>query len=69
MFYTVERIDEDNVVFEGDLILTLDFVAKYMRLSHCLTISSSQGRTLQGIVEIFTNHKRFTMKHLNDMPI
>ena len=63
LFYTVQGFDEENVFFEN-LTVKKTWVAKYTRLSHCLTISSSQGRTLHGIVSIISGHPRFTMKHL-----
>jgi len=55
---------EGTVEFEGGIKLSLNFVAKHMRLTHALTISSSQGRTLPGVVEIISGHPRFTKKHL-----
>ena len=74
LMYTVKSVAEGSVEFEapsarepgshGGLTLKLDFVAKHMRLSHCLTISSSQGRTLGGKVAILSQHKRFTRLHL-----
>ena len=63
LFYTVTDYDEHNVSF-GDLVVSKTWVAKNCRLSHCLTISSSQGRTLHGNVLIISSHNRFTMKHL-----
>jgi hypothetical protein len=63
MFYTVTDFNEENVSF-GTLVVSKAWVAKNCRLSHCLTISSSQGRTLHGNVLIISSHNRFTMKHL-----
>ena len=77
LFYTVSEIksmkhpqneDVSNqdlfVSFECGLTLPLRVVVKSFRLTHALTISSSQGRTLPGVVEIRTKHRRFTRKHL-----
>ena len=64
MFYTVKQIKNDYVSFECGLTLPLKTVAKSFRLTHGLTISSSQGRTLPGVVEIRTRHKRLSRRHL-----
>ena len=78
MFYTVEGYDSENVFFKDStasetqcsarsaplLTLKKSWVVRNCRLSHCLTISSVQGRTLHGIVEILTNHPRFSRRHL-----
>ena len=63
LIYTVSK-NSDSVEFEGGLVLSLSFVAKHMRLCHAMTISSSQGRTLHGVVEIISGHPRFCRKKL-----
>ena len=65
LIYTVSKISEDSVEFlQGGLVLALKFVAKHMRLCHAMTISSSQGRTLHGVVEIISGHPMLCRKKL-----
>ena len=52
------------VSFENGLTLPLRVVAKSFRLSHCLTVSSSQGRTCEIFLRIIAKHRRFGRKHL-----
>jgi hypothetical protein len=61
-FYTIKSIGDD-VEFEEGFKITKDFLAKYMRLTHAITLASAQGYTLQGRVRIYA-HPRFTTRHL-----
>jgi hypothetical protein len=62
----VKVLNQENlfVSFECGLTLPLRVVAKSFRLSHCLTVSSSQGRTCENVLRIITKHRRFGRKHL-----
>ena len=66
-FYIVKTVaDEITIKCEisgKEFKLPHDFVAQYLRLSHALTIAGIQGATL-GSIRIFTNHPRFTLRHL-----
>ena len=68
-FYIVKTVAEDKITIQckisgKEMTLSHEFVAQYLRLSHALTIAGIQGATLDGRIRIFTNHPRFTLRHL-----
>jgi hypothetical protein len=62
-FITVQDVGEDEVTTTDGLTLTFDFVSKFCRLTHALTLASVQGHSLQGRVRIHV-HSRYTNTHL-----
>ena len=62
----VKVLNQENlfVSFECGLTFPLRVVAKSFRLSHCLTVSSSQGRTCDSGLRIISKHRRFGRKHM-----
>ena len=61
-FYTVKEVGE-SITLENGTIISREFCAHYMRLTHALTLASSQGHTLHGRVRVYT-HARMTNTHL-----
>ena len=65
VLYKIESITEDSVHFEGGICLSREDCVQMMRLSHCMTFASVQGRETNGSLCLHdTGSANFTHKHL-----
>ena len=65
VLYKIESINEDTVHFEGGISLSKEDCVQMMRLSHCMTYASVQGRETDGSLALFDcTSPHFTHKHL-----
>ena len=63
--YVVEQIAESLVHFEGGISLTKEDTVQMMRLPHCMTYASVQGRETDGTLCLHDcSSPHFTLKHL-----
>ena len=65
VLYKIESINEDTVHFEGGICLSKEDAVQMMRLSHCMTYASVQGRETNGSLCLHDcDSSHFTHKHL-----
>ena len=65
VLYKIESITDDTVHFEGGIPLSKEDCVQLMRLSHCMTYASVQGRECDGSLCLHDcNNPHFTHKHL-----
>ena len=65
VLYKIESITEDSVHFEGGICLSKEDCVQMMRLSHCMTFASVQGRETDGSLCLHdTGSVNFSHKHL-----
>ena len=65
VLYKIESITEDTVHFEGGICLSKEDTVQMMRLSHCMTTASVQGRETDGSLSLHDGQaKHMTHKHL-----
>ena len=65
VMYTVEVIGEESILLEGGIELSKEDTVKMLRLSHCMTYASVQGRETDGSLCLHdTGSPYFTLKTL-----
>ena len=65
VMYTVESIRDEHIILEGCIWLSREDTMKMLRLSHCMTYASVQGRETDGSLCLHdTSNRHFTLKTL-----
>ena len=65
VLYKIESITEDTVKFEGGVTLSKEDTVQLMRLSHCMTFASIQGRETDGSLCLYdTSSAHFSHRHM-----
>ena len=65
MLYTITDIQEDTIILDGNLSISLDQVKHLLRLSYALTYAGCQGSEFEGPLRLWdTDSRHFTKKHL-----